>query len=170
MNSPLKILVTGATGSGKTTFVQSLSDVEVVTTDEHTSELIGKSSTTVALDYGKLSVDDHPIHLFGTPGQERFAYMWETLSEGADGMILLMDATQEDAVERTQVLLDRIHSVRAGIPYVIGLTHTDLLNGNAPTEPPGPFDAAAHHASPVDARDANSSRQILTNLLEVVAA
>lgn len=170
MTLPLKILVTGAVGSGKTTLVKTLSEIDVVETDEHTSELIGKSTTTVALDYGQLDVDGRSVHLFGTPGQERFAYMWETLSEGADGMVLLFDATQSDAEERTRVLLDRIHTRSGDLPYVVGVTRTDLANGTTGPDPAASFRDGAHHVTDVDARDADSSRALLDALLSSVPA
>jgi hypothetical protein len=165
MDAPTKILVTGATGAGKTTLVQSLSDIPVVATDERTSDLSDKPSTTVALDYGQLTVDGRDIHLFGTPGQERFAYMWETLSTGADGMILLVNALQEENAAKTTVLLDRIHEAVPDLPFVVGLTHMDRHEGpDAAAAPPGIRDAACD-VVPTDPRDVDSSRHLLSSLV-----
>jgi signal recognition particle receptor subunit beta len=80
--SPLKLVVSGPVGAGKTTFISSLSEIPVVETDELASEDIGKERTTVALDFGLLTLDGVPIHLFGTPGQERFDFVWDILWRG----------------------------------------------------------------------------------------
>lgn len=78
--APLK-LVAGPVGAGKTTFVGSLPEIPVVGTDELASEDIGKLHTTVAIDFGLLTLDNIPVHLFGTPGQDRFDFKWEILCE-----------------------------------------------------------------------------------------
>jgi hypothetical protein len=168
MDGPTKILVTGATGAGKTTLVKSLSDIPVVATDERTSDLSEKPSTTVALDYGQVTLEGREIHLFGTPGQERFAYMWETLSDGADGMILLVNALRGGDVEKTTVLLNRIHEAVPDLPFIVGLTHMDRCEGPDAAAPPGIRDAACD-VVPTDARDAESSRHVLSSLVADIA-
>ena len=92
-----KLIITGPVGSGKTTAIESLTDQTAVNTDVPVSDditLQRKSTTTVAMDYGTLKVDDAAesvVHVYGTPGQERFDFMWDILSEGADGLIILLD-------------------------------------------------------------------------------
>ncbi|MGH8087570.1 MAG: GTP-binding protein, partial [Stenotrophomonas sp.] len=80
--TPIKFVVSGPVGAGKTTFIRTISQVEVVSTEEKSTEEIGKTHTTVALDFGQMNLGDHVLHLFGTPGQTRFDYMWDVLSEG----------------------------------------------------------------------------------------
>ena len=88
--NPLKLVVSGPVGAGKTTFIQSLSEIPVVDTDEIATEDIGKEKTTVAMDFGMFTLDGIPMFMFGTPGQDRFDFMWEVLCEGALGLILLV--------------------------------------------------------------------------------
>jgi hypothetical protein len=167
---PLKILITGAIGSGKTTFVRAVSETDVVETDEHTRELTGKTSTTVALDYGQMTVDERRVHLFGTPGQERFAYMWEMLSKGADAMVVLLDATNDDAQTQTRVLLDRIRTERRDLPFVLAVTHSDVSGFDAAEAVSARFVDEAMHVLHLDARDADACRDVITNLLATTVA
>src|SRR5512136_3125493 len=95
----VKMVITGPFTSGKTQFIQAVSEIDVVSTERKISsdaEKI-KDSTTVAMDFGRITVDDELVlYLFGTPGQKRFDFMWEVLSEGMLGFIVVVDSTKPE--------------------------------------------------------------------------
>lgn len=125
MPEPLKLIVAGPVGAGKTTFITSLSEIEMVNTDVRASENIGKEMTTVAMDYGVLTLDGIPLHLYGTPGQDRFDFMWEVLCQGALGLVLLVAGDQPETFPQARNIFDFITS-RIPVPFLIGVTREDL--------------------------------------------
>lgn len=124
-----KIIFTGPVGAGKTTAIGCISEIEPVKTDARASDMTvnRKAETTVALDYGLLSLDDGVrVHLYGTPGQERFDFMWEIISEGAIGLIVLIDNTRPNPSADLQFFLTAFKELLNDAPLVIGVTKTDL--------------------------------------------
>ena len=98
----IKIVFAGPMGAGKTTAIRSISDTPPVSTEVDNTDRAAydKESTTVALDYGQLLLDDGTaVRLYGTPGQERFSFMWEILCSGAIGVILLIDGSSANALK-----------------------------------------------------------------------
>ena len=96
-----KLIIAGPVGAGKTAAIRSLSDKGVVTTEEVASDDVSKmkKTTTVAMDYGVMKLDSgEQVRLYGTPGQRRFDFMWEILSENALGLVLLLNAKEPDPV------------------------------------------------------------------------
>ncbi len=125
MQEQLKLIVAGPVGAGKTTFIRSISEIETVDTDVEASEDIGKEFTTVAMDYGLLTLDGIPLHIYGTPGQDRFDFMWEVLCEGALGLVLLVRGDKMSDFSKSRNILDFITS-RISVPFLIGVTRYDL--------------------------------------------
>lgn len=124
-----KVLFTGPVGAGKTTAIRTLSDALPVMTDEHASDetVDRKPSTTVAMDYGVLHLDQHEVvHLYGTPGQDRFDFMWEILRDGALGLVLLLDNARPDPLGDLGHFLDAYEPFIETTAVAIGITRTDV--------------------------------------------
>jgi len=124
-----KIIFTGPVGAGKTTAISSICDNVVLTTDENASDMTRdiKQTTTVALDYGKVNLDDGEcIHLYGTPGQQRFDFMWEILTNGGIGLILLLDNTRADPFQDMKFFLGEFQDFINKTQVAIGITQMDL--------------------------------------------
>lgn len=126
-----KIIFTGPVGVGKTTAIAALSDDPPVQTDASASDMtsVRKGYTTVAMDYGVIRLDENTkVHLYGTPGQERFDFMWGILSKGSMGLILLLDNTRANPLKDLKFFLDSFQDLLQDAPVVVGVTKMDLRN------------------------------------------
>ncbi len=124
---PLKIVVTGPFAAGKTSLIRTISEVTVVGTERPITDGTGagKDATTVAMDFGRVSLPDGlSFFLFGTPGQKRFEVMWEILSEGMIGFVLLVDASDPRSAADAAALLETFRAY-ADVPFVVGVTHLE---------------------------------------------
>ncbi|OQW71870.1 MAG: GTP-binding protein [Proteobacteria bacterium ST_bin11] len=127
--SQYKIIFTGPVGAGKTTAINAISDVPPVKTDAAASDMTKnrKASTTVAMDYGVMNLaDGEKIHLYGTPGQERFDFMWDILTNGGIGLILLLDNTRAAPFQDMRFFLDAFGKFINDTSVAIGVTQMDL--------------------------------------------
>ncbi|MFE9954138.1 ATP/GTP-binding protein [Micromonospora sp. NPDC005299] len=172
----LKILIAGGFGAGKTTLVSALSEVRPLQTEEvltgagvGTDDVSGveqKSTTTVAMDFGRITInDDLQVYLFGTPGQDRFWFLWDELAFGALGAVVLAD---------TRRLADCFPSIdyfeQRGIPFVVGVNCFDgsrrfsleAVRDALDLDPEVPLVLC-------DARDRQSGKLVLISLVEHVA-
>jgi len=123
----VKMVVTGPFNAGKTEFIRSVSEIDVVSTERKiTSEAERiKQSTTVAMDFGRITVDeDLVLYLFGTPGQKRFDFMWEILSEGMLGFIVMLDSTRPETFREARSILETFRAY-APTPYVVAANKQD---------------------------------------------
>jgi uncharacterized protein len=119
----VKIVITGPFGAGKTTLIESISEIKVLSTEKQVSDdtRAVKGNTTVAMDFGRLTIDrDLVLYLFGTPGQKRFDFMWEILAEGMLGFIVLVDAGRDETYDEAAEIL-RFFREQARVPYVVGV-------------------------------------------------
>src|SRR5919107_2134560 len=119
----VKIVVTGPFSAGKTTLIRTISEITVLSTERGISDSTRKrkAETTVAMDFGRITIDrDLVLYLFGTPGQDRFDFMWEILGEGMIGYLLLVDAEREESVEEAVAILGAFRTM-ARVPYVVAL-------------------------------------------------
>ena len=124
----VKMVVTGPFNSGKTEFIQTVSEIDVVSTERKiTAEAEKvKESTTVAMDFGRITVDDELVlYLFGTPGQKRFDFMWEILSEGMLGFIVMIDSTRPETFREARSILETFRAY-APTPYVVAANKQDM--------------------------------------------
>lgn len=129
--SQCKIIFTGPVGAGKTTAIDSISDVPPIKTDSSATDMTKsrKSSTTVAMDYGIMILEDgEKIHLYGTPGQERFDFMWDILVTGGIGLILLLDNSRPDPFKDMWFFLESFKHFIADTGVAIGITQMDISN------------------------------------------
>ncbi|WP_327721112.1 ATP/GTP-binding protein [Streptomyces sp. NBC_00490] len=171
----VKVMIAGGFGTGKTTLVGSVSDIRPLTTEETLTEasagddrLMGvadKTETTVSLDFGKIRLNDSlMLYLFGTPGQERFWFLWNGLFKGALGAVVLVDtrrlASSFRAIEEME---------RQDVPFVVALNIFPDSRRYPVEEIRDALDIPAH--IPVvacDARDRDSSRDVLVALIRHV--
>lgn len=124
----VKMVVTGPFNAGKTQFIKTVSEIDVVSTERKISSEAErvKETTTVAMDFGRITVDDDLVlYLFGTPGQKRFDFMWEILSEGMLGFIVVVDSARPETFREARGIL---HTFRAyaPTPYVVAANKQDM--------------------------------------------
>lgn len=119
----LKVVITGPYEAGKTTFIRTISEITVLSTERAVSDADASTSgrTTVAMDFGRITAaPDLALYLFGTPGQERFEFMWDILAEGMLGFILIVDPLRANAMREARRVLDRFREL-ADVPYVVAI-------------------------------------------------
>ncbi|HLS05247.1 MAG TPA: GTP-binding protein [Wenzhouxiangella sp.] len=128
MTNIYKILFTGPVSSGKTTAIQSLSDIGVVSTEASASDDVKslKPTTTVAMDYGLMKLPNgDQVRLYGTPGQKRFDFMWDILARDALGLVLMLKADAPNPVDDLRLYVGEFRQLIDETSLVVGITHTD---------------------------------------------
>ncbi|MCA1838831.1 MAG: ATP/GTP-binding protein [Actinobacteria bacterium] len=166
----VKIVVTGPFGAGKTTLIRTISEITVLSTERDISDhtKVHKERTTVAMDFGRITIDPNLVlYLFGTPGQERFDFMWEILAEGMLGFIVVVDRAREDSFDEAQVILDAFKGFGATAPFVVA------VNKHDPIDPAGEIEYVKQRLQldervsviPMSALDRSSVKNVLLALL-----
>ena len=164
----VKVVITGPFNAGKTTFIKAVSEITVLSTERQVSDVSGEGGgeTTVAMDFGRITVSDEVVlYLFGTPGQARFSFMWETLSEGMLGFVLLVDATEPSTFTDAREMIGFFTDM-SDVPFVVAANKvaaddTDMIRRvrsdlQLPDQVP---------LLPVDAREKDSVKAVLLGLL-----
>ncbi len=170
MSKTYKVIVTGPFNSGKTAFISTISDIAVVTTERRiTTEDRGiKAETTVAMDYGRVEMDDRILHLHGTPGQVRFDFMWEILAKEMNGFIVLTDSIDPPSFPEVGELIE-LFSGFHDVPYLIAANKTDL-DGSASLAQVRRGTKAGDDITvmPCVATQKSSVRQVLLQIIELI--
>src|SRR3989337_1878188 len=123
----VKVVVTGPFAAGKTTLIRTISEITVLSTERGITDSTRrrKAETTVAMDFGRITIDkDLALYLFGTPGQKRFDFMWEILSEGMLGFVVLTDSPRPGRFREARRILDTFRSY-SNTPFIIAANKQD---------------------------------------------
>jgi hypothetical protein len=170
----IKVVIAGPFAAGKTQFINTVSEIKTVKTERRTqqsSEKSVKDYTTVAMDFGKVRIDDeHELYLFGTPGQFRFDFMWEILGEGALGIVILVDSTDPTTFHEARKIINFFQS-RFPVPIVVGANKQDMPNAWSPEDVRIALDIDEEEGIPVipvSAIDKESVKNALLTLFEII--
>jgi small GTP-binding protein len=135
MGKAYKIVIAGTFNAGKTQFISTVSDIPVVKTERQITDELAqvKEETTVAMDYGQVTVGENLLHLFGTPGQERFNFMWDILAQDTDLLLVMVDSTDRSSFTPARQIL-RFMRRRNKPPYRVIANKQDLEKAMSPED------------------------------------
>lgn len=129
MSEYRKLAFVGDVGSGKTTIVRTLSEIDVIDTDRRSSVDIGKEFTTVGIDYGRINFGDSmALGLYGVPGQKRYSMLWTHVNRSLWGLAFLIKHSEEPDLESLINVIDFFDPIGGDIPFIVAVTHADLAD------------------------------------------
>jgi small GTP-binding protein len=167
----VKIVVTGPFAAGKTTLIRTISEITVLSTEKGITDETRsrKTDTTVAMDFGRITIDrDLVLYLFGTPGQDRFDFMWEILGEGMLGYVVLVDATRPESLDEAAGIV-RAFRKMAHVPFVVALNRAEGIDEEEERHVRNTLDLDPDvPLVPCDALDRESVKSVLLALLYAV--
>lgn len=165
-----KVVVTGPFNSGKTQLIKTISDIPVVSTEKRITDADQdiKEETTVAMDFGRVQMDEHMLYLYGTPGQVRFEFMWEILSQEMDGFLVLVDSTAPDTFETAGQMVE-IFANYIDAPCIVVATKADLPGAARLDIVRRGVGISDITVMPCDATKKTSVRQVLLQLLPLLS-
>ena len=167
----VKIVVTGPFAAGKTTLIRTISEITVLSTEKDITDdtRSRKSETTVAMDFGRITIDrDLVLYLFGTPGQDRFDFMWEILGEGMLGYVVLVDASRPESLTEAESILGAFRRM-ARVPFVVALNRAEGIDEAEEERVRSTLDLGSDvPVVPCDATDRESVKSVLLALLYAV--
>ena len=163
-----KLAIVGEVGAGKTKLVATLSEITPFKTEAESSIDIGKKYTTVGIDYGRISLsDDSALGLYGVPGQERYSFLWEFVSENLWGLLVLIKSGETPNYTNLDKLLTFFAPSKKSVACIIGITHCDNTDDGVTRALHQEIQAMlTHHniVAPIlniDPRDQNSATSVL---------
>ncbi len=169
---PVKIVIAGGFAVGKTTLVSTISDIDPLTTEANMTsvstevddlgEATSKQGTTVAMDFGRVALgDDLVLYVFGTPGQDRFHFMWDELVRGAIGAVVLIDTDRLDSCFAAVDYMEQ-----AGVPFVVAINAFDGVLRHHPEDVREALDVPA--SVPVLVTDARNRAAVRDTIVALV--